>query len=90
MTTTEQAPPGSIAEVCCGEPECRRHYPIGLYLADFSGRVFAVTRRRVVAERGDGTATFAASERHDVTPQLREFVRRNPEFVRALLAAETT
>ncbi len=85
MSTTEQAPPGSIAETCCDEPDCRRHYPISLYLADFSGRVFAATKRRVVSERGDGTATFAATERHDVTPQLRELVRRNPEFVRGLL-----
>ena len=79
-----------MSTTCCTEPECRRHYPIGLYLADFSDRVFAVTKRRVVAERGDGTATFAASERHDVTPQLREFVRRNPEFVRSLLTETET
>jgi hypothetical protein len=71
---------------CCTEPDCRRHYPINLYLADFSGQVFAVTRRRVVSESEDGTtATFAASERHDVTPQVQEFIRRNPEWVRAQL-----
>jgi hypothetical protein len=74
---------------CCGEPDCRRHYPISVYLADFSDRVFAATGRRVVHDRGDGTATFAATERHDITPQLREFVRRNPEYVRAILAEET-
>jgi hypothetical protein len=85
----EPAGPGSAAETCCDEPDCRRHYPVSLYLADFSGRVFAVTKRRVVAEHEDGTATFAASERHDVTRQLREFARRNPEFVRALLDPET-
>lgn len=70
---------------CCDDPECRRHYPISLYLADFSHRVFAVTKRRVVSEYDDGTATFAASERHDVTGQLREFIRRNPGWVREQL-----
>lgn len=94
MSTTEQttkpATPGSAAETCCGEPECRRHYPIGLYLADFSGTVYAVTKRRVIADRSDGTATYAASERHDVTPQMREFIRRNPEWTRAALAGEPT
>lgn len=84
-TRGEPAEPGSAAESCCAEPECRRHYPIGLYLGDFSGTVYAVTKRRVVAEREDGTATFAASERHDVTRQLREFIRRNPAWVRAQL-----
>lgn len=71
---------------CCTEPGCRRHYPVSLYLTDFSGQVFAVTRRRVVSENRDGTATFAASERHDVTAQVREFIRRNPEWVREQLA----
>ena len=93
VSTTDEvakARPGSAAETCCDEPECRRHYPIGLYLADFSGTVYAVTRRRVVAEHEDGTATFAASERHDVTPQLREFCRRNPDWIRTVLEEETT
>jgi len=85
--TPQEARLGSAAETCCGEPECRRHYPIGLYLGDFSGTVYAVTKRRVVSERGDGTATFAASERHDVTAQLREFIRRNPDWIRAVLEA---
>ena len=73
---------------CCDEPDCRRRYPIGIYLADFSDRVFAATGRRVVSERGDGTATFAATERHDITSQLREFIRRNPDWVRAALDEE--
>lgn len=73
---------------CCAEPGCRRHYPIALYLADFSGRVFAATRRRVVSEREDGTATFAATDRHDVTDQMREFIRRNSEWVREQLEAD--
>lgn len=70
---------------CCTEPDCRRHYPISLYLADFSGRVFAVTKRRVVSEREDGTATFAATDRHDVTVQVQEFIRRNHDWVRQQL-----
>jgi len=87
---TEQISATGAADRCCSEPECRRKYPVSLYLADLSERVFVVTRRRVVGERGDGTATFAATERHDVTRQLREFERRNPAFVRSLLDAEAT
>ena len=76
---------------CCPDPSCRRGYPISLYKADFSDRVFAVTKRRVVSERPEeGTATFAATERHDVTPQLREFVRRNREWIEQVLSEETT
>jgi len=70
---------------CCEEPECRRRYPIAVYMADFSERVFAATGRRVVSEHADGTATFAATERHDITAQVREFVFRNPAWVRAIL-----
>jgi hypothetical protein len=88
LVTAEQISATRKAERCCPEPDCRRKYPLSLYLADLSERVFVVTRRRVVGERGDGTATFAATERHDVTRQLREFVRRNPAFVRSLLDAE--
>jgi hypothetical protein len=73
---------------CCDEPGCRRRYPVSIYLGDFSDRVYVVTRRRVVAEREDGTATFAASERHDVTGQLREFIRRNPVWVWVQLERE--
>lgn len=72
---------------CCTESGCRRRYPISLYLADLSGRVFAVTKRRVVREREDGTATFAATQRHDVTEQMREFVGRNEVWVREQLQA---
>jgi len=72
---------------CCTEIGCRRREPIFLYHADLSGRVYAATRRRLVGERGDGTATFAATERHDVTEQMREFIRRNPEWVREQLEA---
>lgn len=72
---------------CCTEPGCRRRAPISLYLADLSGRVFAVTRRRVVRERGDGTATFAATQRHDVTAQMQEFIRRNEAWVKEQLEA---
>lgn len=74
---------------CCPEPQCRRHYPISIYAGDFSGTVYAVTRRRVVSEREDGTATFAATERHDITPQLREFLWKNRAWVLSVLAERT-
>lgn len=71
---------------CCTEPDCRRHYPVSIYLTDFSDTVYAVLGRRVVSESDDGkTATFAATQRHDITAQIREFIRRNPEWVRARL-----
>lgn len=72
---------------CCTEDGCCRQYPISLYRADFSGQVYAVTKRRVVRKREDGTATFAATERHDVTPQMLEFIRRNEAWVREQLDA---
>jgi hypothetical protein len=62
-------------------PGCKRKYPIGLNLGDFSNRVYAVTRARVVKSNDDGTAAMAATERHDVTDHVREFIRRNPEWV---------
>jgi hypothetical protein len=82
--------PASRPVLCCDDPECTRLEPISIYLADFSNRVFAVTRRRVVHDRGDGTATFAATERHDISSQLREFLRRNPDWVRAALSEGTS
>jgi hypothetical protein len=72
---------------CCTEDGCRRQYPISLYRADFSGQVYAVTKRRLVGERGDGTATFAATRRHEVTEQMMEFIRRNEAWVREQLEA---
>ena len=70
---------------CCLEPGCRRRHPIGLYAGDFSGQVFAVTRRRTVKENDDGTATYAATERHDVTEQMRRFIQENKAWVRLQL-----
>ncbi len=70
---------------CCGEPSCRRKNPISLYLGDFSGQVYAVTRSRVVSVREDST-TLAALDRHDVTAAMRAFIHRHPEWVRAVLA----
>ena len=72
---------------CCHEPGCKRRHPIGLYAGDFSGQVFAVTRRRVVKENDDGTATYAATERHDVTEQMRRFIKDNEAWVRLQLVA---
>lgn len=70
---------------CCSEANCKRRHPIGIYLGAFSGQVFAATRMRLVSDHGNGTATFAASEKHDVTPQLRQFIRDNPEYVLNIL-----
>jgi hypothetical protein len=72
---------------CCDEYGCTRKHPIGLYLGDFDSRVYAATRMRAVSDHGDGTATFAASEKHDVTRQMRRFIRDNAEWVRAELQA---
>ena len=73
---------------CCAEDGCTRKRPIGLYLGDFTGQVYAATRMRVVSDHGDGTATFAADEKHDVTRQMRRFIRTNAEWVRAELLAD--
>jgi hypothetical protein len=71
---------------CCEEYGCKRQHPIALYLGDFSGQVFAATRMRVVNDHGDGTATFSATEKHEVTSQMRRFIRDNPGWVREELA----
>jgi len=71
---------------CCNEPPCRRKRPIGIYRGDFGGQVYAATSMRVVKDHGDGTATFAASIKHDITPQMRRFIRANAEWVREVLA----
>ena len=73
---------------CCGEYACKRKHPIGIYLGDLSGQVYAATRMRLIKDHGDGTATFAASERHDVTAAMRRFIRDNPGWVRAELEGE--
>jgi hypothetical protein len=65
---------------CCDEPDCRRKIPIGIYLADFSERVFAATSSR---ERSPGH--YAAKTRHDITPQMRRFIKANPAWVRKVL-----
>ena len=74
---------------CCDEPGCRRKHPIGIYRGDFTGRIYAATSVRLVRDRGDGTATFAATEKHDITRQMRRFVCANEEWVRAVLEIET-
>jgi hypothetical protein len=80
--------PTTAGPGCCDEQNCTRDYPVSLYLADFSDRVYVVTSRRVVRDNGDGTALFAANERHDVTKQLAEFIRRNPEWVGSVITEE--
>lgn len=71
---------------CCLEPGCKRRHPITLHAGD-GGQVLAVTRRRVVKENGDGTATYAATERHDVTEQMRRFIKENATWVYLQLVA---
>jgi hypothetical protein len=70
---------------CCDERNCRRKNPVKLYRGDFSGIVYAVTRARVIKRSSDSEGVFVAVERHDVTPAMREFIRRNPEWVREVL-----
>lgn len=70
---------------CCREPNCRRTEPIDLVLADLSGIVYAVMSKRVVKDHGDGTATFAMGNRHDVTDRMQRFIRANPVWVRSAL-----
>jgi len=71
---------------CCGEPGCARKQPLGLYLSDFSNQVYAVTRWRVRGEpAAEGREHRVAVGRHDVTAQMEQFVRANPEWLRSLL-----
>lgn len=65
---------------CCSDPECRRRIPIGIYMGDFSGTVYAATSSR---ERSPGH--YAAKSRHDITRQMRRFIEMNPQWVRAVL-----
>jgi hypothetical protein len=73
---------------CCGESHCRRKTPIRLYRGDFSGLVYAATRSVPVRRYDEGatSVTLCATERHDVTAAMKEFIRRNPEWVREQLA----
>jgi hypothetical protein len=72
---------------CCDEYGCRRKQPIRLYLGDLSGQVYAATRStpRLDKHRNPVPGAWVARDKHDVTEALREFVRRNPEWVRAVL-----
>jgi hypothetical protein len=73
---------------CCEESGCRRKQPIGIYRGDFTGLVYAATSMRVVSDHGDGTATFAATTRHDITRQMRRFIMANAEWVREVLEGQ--
>lgn len=76
---------------CCGEPDCRRRTPIGLYLGDFDGRVYAATRSRPRRERPRGPVIpgkMVATGKHDVTGQMIKFIRDNPGWVMAVLARD--
>ncbi len=70
---------------CCGEYNCRRKNPIIIALGPFSGAVFAVTRGKLVAPNGDGSSTYQAIEKHDITEMIRFFIQRNSQWVRAVL-----
>jgi hypothetical protein len=70
---------------CCGEYNCRRKHPIGIYKGDFSGCVYVATRMSLVSDRGDGTGTYEASERHDITRQMKKFIRDNANWVKGII-----
>lgn len=76
---------------CCGEYRCRRKQPIHIYKAILTDQVFAATRARQ-RRRADSKeiipGSWEALEKHDVTEQVREFIRRNPEWVRTQLERE--
>src|SRR5690348_11798505 len=82
----DQTPVQAQRPGCCGEAYCRRKHPIGIYRGDFTGQVYAATSMRLVHDRGDGTGTFAASTKHDITRQMRRFIRANREWVLEVLA----
>ena len=73
---------------CCGEPGCRRRQPMTIVIGDLSGQVqvWVVTRRRLIRDHGNGRATFAAVERHDITEQFRAFLHNNAVAVRAMMS----
>jgi hypothetical protein len=71
---------------CCGEYGCQRRTPLVLYRGDLTGQVFLATSTRPVRDH-DGRATFAATRKHDVTAQMRTFIRANPGWVRGILEA---
>jgi hypothetical protein len=75
---------------CCDEPECRRKQPIGLYLGDFSDTVYVVTKYRLRAKPGTGDREHkVAVDRHDITEQMKSFVRANAAWVRDVLKEDT-
>lgn len=70
---------------CCDERGCNRQTPIGIYKGPWSDQVFVVTKTRLVHDHGNGRATFAAVNRHDVTSAMARFIRDEHEWVRAVL-----
>ena len=71
---------------CCGDYRCRRRTPVGLYRADFSGAVYAVTRYVTSpADRAGGR--YRAVERHEVTDQVTRLILANPEWAAGILGA---
>lgn len=73
---------------CCDEYNCKRKTPLGINLGWLTGEVYVNTRMRLVADNGDGTGTFSASERHVVTRQMESFIRENREWVEGVLNNE--
>lgn len=74
--------------LCCDEPTCQRRRPLGLYLTDLAEpyRAYVVTR---YTERKGKPGHYVANERHEVTEQIKDFIRRNPEWVSAVLRSRT-
>jgi hypothetical protein len=77
----------NMGGVCCYESGCHRKQPLAIYLGDFSQQVFVVTRWRT---RGDKAGQYVAAERHDVTEQVRDFLRLNRAWVLKVLEEAPT
>lgn len=72
---------------CCSEANCRRREPIDIVLGDLSQCVvYAVMSKKMIRDHGNGRATFAMGNRHDITDRMRAFIQNNPEWVRGVLS----
>jgi predicted heme/steroid binding protein len=73
---------------CCSEHGCRRKTPIGVSRGAFSGRIYAITRSRLISDDGGHSGTFEASEKHDITNAMKFFIKANREWVEQVLSEE--
>lgn len=88
VSAAEEPPHRRRPILCCDEPTCQRRRPLGLYLTDLAEpyRAYVVTR---YTERKGKPGHYVANERHEVTEQIKDFIRRNPEWVSAVLRSRT-